>query len=311
MITTLTRLLCALLLAPFSGVTLSQPAQEERWYKVELLIFSRAQHADQETETWDPTPTLEYPSNYQFLVDPDKLIIAEVEIDPNQVNPEPNQPIEVIEETDTPARPTPFTLLAESEMMFQSKARKMERSGQYKILFHENWLHPMADKATATDIVLDYSGDNAQWPELQGSIKFYISRYLHVETNLWLNTDGHYLPQGWQMPTPPLGPVSHVIYDLDLMPNLDEIDVAIDLEVTEKPPFAQGEERETPELAAAEPPPVYLWRHALLLEQNRRMRSTEVHYIDHPALGVVILITPVEEEELILRAEQEAAQTLL
>jgi hypothetical protein len=41
------------------------------------------------------------------------------------------------------------------------------------------------------------------------------------------------------------------------------------------------------------------------------MRSTEVHYIDHPALGVVILITPVEEEELILRAEQEAAQTLL
>jgi hypothetical protein len=101
MITTLTRLLCALLLAPFSGVTLSQPAQEERWYKVELLIFSRAQHADQETETWDPTPTLEYPSNYQFLVDPDKLIIAEVEIDPNQVNPEPNQPIEVIEATDT------------------------------------------------------------------------------------------------------------------------------------------------------------------------------------------------------------------
>jgi hypothetical protein len=28
------------------------------------------------------------------------------------------------------------------------------------------------------------------------------------------------------------------------------------------------------------------------------MRSTEVHYIDHPLMGVVVLISPVTDEEL-------------
>ncbi len=36
------------------------------------------------------------------------------------------------------------------------------------------------------------------------------------------------------------------------------------------------------------------------------MRSTEVHYIDHPLLGVVVKISPVTDEELLQRAEAEA-----
>ena len=37
------------------------------------------------------------------------------------------------------------------------------------------------------------------------------------------------------------------------------------------------------------------------------MRSTEVHYIDHPRLGVVIKITPLTEEDLELMASAEVA----
>jgi len=51
--------------------------------------------------------------------------------------------------------------------------------------------------------------------------------------------------------------------------------------------------------------PVYPWRHAILLQQKRRMRSTEVHYIDHPMLGVVIKISPVTKSELRDRAAAE------
>ena len=36
----------------------------------------------------------------------------------------------------------------------------------------------------------------------------------------------------------------------------------------------------------------------ILLEQTRRMRSGEVHYIDHPLLGLIIKFTPISGEEL-------------
>jgi hypothetical protein len=44
--------------------------------------------------------------------------------------------------------------------------------------------------------------------------------------------------------------------------------------------------------------PLYPYRHAVLLQQTRRMRSNEVHYIDHPLLGLIVKFTPVTAEEL-------------
>ena len=49
--------------------------------------------------------------------------------------------------------------------------------------------------------------------------------------------------------------------------------------------------------------PVYPFRHAVLIKQARRMRSNEVHYIDHPLLGLIIKFTPVSDQELAAIAE--------
>ena len=38
----------------------------------------------------------------------------------------------------------------------------------------------------------------------------------------------------------------------------------------------------------------YPYRHAVQLKQTRRMRSGQVVYIDHPLLGVLVTITPLE-----------------
>jgi hypothetical protein len=39
--------------------------------------------------------------------------------------------------------------------------------------------------------------------------------------------------------------------------------------------------------------PDYPYKHAVLLQQTRRMRSGEVAYMDHPLLAVLIQITPL------------------
>jgi hypothetical protein len=51
-------------------------------------------------------------------------------------------------------------------------------------------------------------------------------------------------------------------------------------------------------ILAVDSVPVSPWHHAILLQQKRKMRSTEVHYIDHPMLGVVALITPLSDDDL-------------
>ena len=44
--------------------------------------------------------------------------------------------------------------------------------------------------------------------------------------------------------------------------------------------------------------PEYPYAHAVLLAQTRRMRSSEVNYIDHPLMGVIIKVTPVIVNEV-------------
>ncbi len=53
--------------------------------------------------------------------------------------------------------------------------------------------------------------------------------------------------------------------------------------------------------------PIYPFRHAVPMRQSRRMRSNEVHYLDHPLLGVVIKFTPVTADELAVIAEQQSS----
>lgn len=328
-------------------------AQGERWYQVELLIFS---HEDTVTsEQWEPLPELAYPSAGRFLLFPEaneaRLREYRAEAQLMAAGPEDGE-FEVASETDEfgrqfiriipvteesapginapdipqvdatagsaaaatgptgravdalPLLPTPFVALPRSRREFDGKAAYMRRTGYYETLFHETWVQPVAEEERAVPLILDRSGDDRAWPRLQGSVKLHLSRYLHIETRLWLNTPGDYLPGLWRMPPPPLGPVS-VIIEKPEPPEVEEL-APYYLEAQAGEPAAEvspDEEEPVGEIA-----PVYTWRHAVPLTQTRRMRSNEVHYIDHPLLGVVVKLTPLDEEQLQLLAEEEVSR---
>lgn len=326
-----------------SCLPLLASAQGERWYQVELLIFS---HEDTvSSEQWEPLPELAYPEAARFLIFPEanearleqqraearaltaaseedvefgveseldefgrqfiRIIPIEPEDSPDIPSATPQT--EPPEETVTPAveelppiLPTPFVALPRASREFHGKAAYMQRSGYYRTLFHETWVQPVRDERQALPLIIDRSGDSESWPGLQGSVKLHLSRYLHIETRLWLNTDGHYLPGEWRMPPPPFGPVSVVVEAPEPEPEEEPYYVT--------PQPAEPLETKLPDEAELLEPegPVYPWRHAVLLNQQRKMRSNEVHYIDHPLLGVVIKITPLDEEQLRAMAEAEA-----
>lgn len=319
----------------FCGLSaISQAQNDGRWYKVELLIVSHNGSAS--TEQWEASPNLVYPGAARFLVYPEQVASrleehggtsemdefgrqflrnpveepgAAIDI-PRQEQPAPAAPnnIEgVALATElvlpTPLLPTPFIVLPSSEREFHGKAAYMQRSGHYQKLFHETWVQPFRDERNALPLVIDHSGDNGTWPLLQGSINLHISRYLHIETNLWLNTNGDYLPGEWRMAAPPLGPVSLIVEE----PEPDPAQAQAPYYLDEKPGLSTDEVIAQGEQVIEDTGPIYPYRHAVLLKQNRRMRSNEVHYIDHPLLGVIIKITPLDDEALLTMAEAEAA----
>lgn len=280
-------------------------AQDGRWYRVELLIFKHL--PGDRTETFEATPRLAYPDKFRFLVDPQRVAANRAQYpgrdyitgNGRQVFEAPaDAPVALPDEGRRAALPAAFLLAPASAQDFRGKAAYMQRSGRYEILFHESWVQPVVGERSALPIILDRSGDSDAWPQLQGSVKLYLSRYLHLETDLWLNTQGDYLgDNGWQMPAPPRAPQSLIV------------------EVAEDAPQAQdaglpGQAQPAPETAGAgvtavepvedaiDPRTLYPWRHAVALTQKRRMRSGEIHYIDHPLLGVVARLTPLAQEEV-------------
>lgn len=383
-------------------------AQDQRWFRVEVLVFaneSTAQPAGAGSpEQWDPTPTLAYPTASRFLVDPAQVVgnrdefggesiideygrqiitvltgpvpgegaapgqwpaatapasgqaapapgTAPAPLKPVYSEPVTGSPQPAAAETTAagpgvslpvaapPSLPRPFVLLPRSYQELSGKAALMQRSGRYSLLFHETWVQPVAAEASSLPIVLDRSGDTRQWPRLQGTIKLYLSRYLQVETNLWLNTAGEYLPGTWRMPAPPFGPPSLVIEEeqvIDVASAMGDMtaasptDGAAEAGVEADPAgntavagtaagaatggaaAVTGIEGEVPEGMGAETAeevvaPVYPYRHAVLLQQTRRMRSGEIHYIDHPMLGMIIKFTAVTAEQLGAIAVEEAS----
>ena len=303
-------------------------AQEiDRWYRVELLVFSHENARS--AEQWDAIPSLAYPAAARFLVEPDRVEanldlyradsvvdeygrqILTILPDPGESPeqdipdaPDPNIPSAETETTE-PRLPTPFVALPARQREFRGKAAYMQRSGRYRTLFHQAWVQPVAESEGALPLILDRSGDTGDWPRLQGSITLYLSRYLHLQTNLWLNTPGDYLPGEWQMPSPPLGPPSVIIEELPIEEPEEQAAFGeqwLDTEV--EPTLTGSEEEAAPEEGPLEP--VYPWRHAVTMQQKRRMRSNEVHYLDHPLFGLVIKLTPLTEEDLGILARAEA-----
>ena len=254
---------------------------------------------------------------------PDVHVGAGKARDPNDPGtaPDPNAP---------PPLPPAFTVLDARTL----PAGRLARDDGYEVLWHEAWLQPLTGEADAIPLLLDRSGDpdREPWPRLQGSVRLYLSRYLHLETTLWLNTGGSYLPEGWQAGAPPLAPASLALEPAPL-PRRDPAEALLageprrpdarlaagaeaitqvsaeeraevsaevsaegspEADALEEEPGA-GKQRlpQDPNAAAGWP-----WRHSIVLEAERRMRSGETHYLDHPLFGVVVRLEPLAPEEL-------------
>ncbi len=249
------------LLAPLCLLLTQAPAVAQEnapWYKVEVVLFKYL-YPD-ENEIWRKDIHLSYPINWVTLTDP------------GQTDPATKPP-------------RTFTSLPQEQLQLTKEAGHLARSRGMRVLLHTGWSQPVGSREEAPAVVIAAGEKFAEHSELEGSISVGVSRYLHVSTNLWLTRFVNNIGQNqgddaWpQLPLRPDAAAEKfaTLYARD-SDSLWEDD---------------GSANQLLTLTEADDQP-YVPGQIALMQQSRRMRSKELHYIDHPLMGILILIEPLD-----------------
>lgn len=209
------RFIFAGLLLPLVAMLSFGANAQEKWYQVEVIVFERLDEEGLQAESWRP--------------------------DPGQ--PPVDQSIRLTRPGETPLEgsgPHAFRLLDSSEFQLLSSWKHLSNAQTFRPVLHNAWRQPGLPRESSRwthvfvpsqgllEAVSTFSFLPPPPALLDGTLRVYLARYLHVEVDLLYHRSGV----------------------------------------------------ETP----------------IRLRTSRRMRSGELHYLDHPLLGVLVLVTPVELE---------------
>ncbi|MDA1370132.1 MAG: CsiV family protein [Proteobacteria bacterium] len=270
---------------------------QDRWFQIEVSVFSNESVVDRAQESWQADRLkLAYPDalrrltllsdllmidalrpNDRFAETPE-LTLTEPSIEPESSARENEQSLREAMIRITGPRPAKnsgefrfldfnrdqFLQLKPADSDFQQTNRALARSADHRLLFHGLWRQVMTGVDQATPVFVRGGLAYGEHFELEGSLNLHFNANqdrVVVDADLWLSEFSvvENLAEDWVLPTLP-----------------DTIN---------------GLERDNADTSAEfvyHPVKIYHMR------QSRDMRSTEFHYLDHPALGVVILVVPYE-----------------
>lgn len=350
----------------FNSLAISQePSLEieapDNWYQVEVILFTQNGNIGGEApphkyqldfpQNWltlvDPNMPLEqdgfplaegsllYPSNLEnseriipltVVADP---LIADQELlgaDSTGVDISANAvPVIETEEPYTPQYETPFVLLDKEYRDLNDSAAAMDRR-QYNVVFHEAWRFAADDNAADPWVIIKAGQRFEDRFQLEGSLRFYKSRFLHFESDLWLLQFANVSPEKPstlinlpEFPATPesaedkfnigyLLPESTGTADIDkpdfLTSAFEERTLETSEHSTEANPLVSLaddldiDSTSYSEVIDSKPAQKYPIETVWVLKQSKRIESQAIYYIDHPEMGIMVTIKPFIPELL-------------
>lgn len=285
----------------------AQSSPHEGWYEIEVIIFARPLSSD---EHWPEDISLDYPHNWEVLKDPEadyQQRLEQAQLQAGTPQPQASDTggtdsaqalIGAVEPVDLD-RSERFRL-PEKMCKLNALERRIDAQAGYRVLFHEAWRQYVTGEDQAPWILIEGGESYGEHRELEGSININVARYLHILTDLWftefqINT-GQSHRQWPSLPESPLKRIERISAQ-DNTP-LAGVEIAPDFtrsNLLNDSPGAVSDGLDTLLSDFLEAP--YMPRRIYTLQQRRRMRSAELHYLDHPRLGLLIKILPYEVPE--------------
>lgn len=271
---------------------------------------------------------------YQYT---DAIQIAEIENtaifeDYDVANSELNTEAEVIDFI--PVYEQQFQILNRKHRDLNDTARGLNRRN-YRVRFHEAWRFQIDSKEKSPWILVNTKKEQANRQVIEGSLRFYKSRYLHFETDLWrinfspaetmdivlpetpvkaLNSDeisllkalrfsnklsslSPYSAQPKKPKTNPSGEVFIGVEEALKGYNMNQIETLFNSQRDTTAPQS--------EVTTVNPYPIKeIWP----IKQSKRIQLDEVYYIDHPHMGALITIKSFEPVPINLPPVTETAE---
>lgn len=193
----------------------------ENWYQVEVLIFSQQDNYRNELPYYNVA--LGYPT-----------------------------PLTTFSADSAAAQDSPYQQLDKGARQLNPDAYTLNRTGTYKVLFHEAWRQPGLGGAQTPWLQIAGGKRFGNHWQLEGSLRVYLESYLHLQTHLWQVRFGapHADTDPWpRLPLPP--GLAGSSTDLESQPPIDEINT---------------------------------------LRQSQRLQLGKIYYLDHPKMGVLVKV---------------------
>ena len=153
--------------------------------------------------------------------------------------------------------PKAYRALPKKSLTLESIARSLQRSSKYDLALHKAWLQPIG--STPSPILVQTGHQYDDLFEIDGTVSISRSRFLHIQADLWFTLFEPKYNQSQFMLRQPV----------------DLTDKAKDY-----PELLRIEQNRDTHIAVQSFP----------LRHSRRMRSSVLHYIDHPYFGVLVKI---------------------
>ena len=295
---TFSALLCAgLLCAP----AISAAAEK---YRIEVMMFAYLDENSAREEHW---PLLEERAAQQALEEEAAIAaallaaeneetdaLAEIGLDSDSMTlvdalsatdsqSEQDQEQETIEE-ETASSP----IMVLDTLEFANTVERFAYRSDIEVIWHQAWVEALdtAETAYPHEITGQIEKENFRI-DLSGTISLYRSRFIHIQPDLEVNQEIFTIPDD--------APVAD---DITETPEETTPESALQMGQMNSQPemtssvMTESLTQESTPSPAMKVEPEWIPLRAAKIERSRRMRSDEVHYLDHPLLGIVVKVSP-------------------
>ncbi len=233
-------------------------AAEERWFEVEVLLVKRNINIDQLGEKL---------SDQALVVNTDSSI-SMLKADPAATT----NPV-VITSREFDGNANNFKLLDSSHLQLTEQRKKLAAHAAYSPVLHMAWQMPVTSANIAKPIHL-FAGDNLEiaspsgnkWA-IDGNFKIYLDHYLFIDSQLIVRQKTIQAP------------VKVQAAGLDDLPVVDRQNGVEIIAPNAEPAMFDN----SPQVVIKE----------TLFDQQRRLKSEEIHYLDHPLMGIIVQIRKI------------------
>ena len=168
-------------------------------------------------------------------------------------------------------------LLSQNQSLLASQVSRLKRRGELKVVWNVSLQAALDDNSATLPILVNVAPSVGLNHWIEGVIHFSRKRFLHVSTDLWVNTLN------------PVHPLNEVLAGRSLVnrERRSHHDMWIFSRRSER--YA-GRYKHSKWTTAT---PYYTG--SLHVEHTKKLRPEVLHYMDHPLIGMLVMVTPVAE----------------